>query len=507
MTILPISSNIFLLSRQIARGAIVTVSAKALMITFQLVNMAVLARLLTPADFGLVAMSASVIAFVTLFRDLGLSTATIQRQKIDQNTASGIFVINFVTALLLMFVACVSAPFIAAAFDDPRLATTIIVSSGTIPIAALGAQHAAQFERELQFFTTQWIAVIGTAAGSVGGILLAFYGAGYWALLIGAWIVVLSQTILLWLWSPWRPTRVRNWRGTRSALGFGLSITASSLIIYFSRQFDKLLVGWRWGGEELGYYSRAYAILMIPQTLVSGPISSAVLPGLSRLQSQSSDWRKLLLDAVRITTSFTLLVGALLTANASDIVAIVLGPGWGQSADLVTIFGISMIARAVMNQNPWIYISLGHANRMLRWQLATLPIYLGGIIIGLSYGSEGVAIGFSLVQATLCVPSVFFAAAGTPISGTEILRNVAPMAAVTLTTILMSPLFWIPIGPEPIGAVSALLNLATTSSIFAVGTALVLHFDPAYRAQRDRILRYGRNAVLAGFGGTRERPS
>jgi PST family polysaccharide transporter len=507
MTISTISGDLTEINWRTARGAVVAVGSQVLIAAIQLVNIIVLSRLLGPSDFGLMAMSATITAFVALFRDLGLSTATIQRKNLDQDTASGIFLINVSTAVVLMLLVCASAPFAALALGDPRLVATLVVSSGTLPIAALGAQHAAQFARNLQFLTIQWIAVAGAVAGSIGAIFLAAYGAGYWALLANAWITASIQAALLWTWSPWRPTRVQDWSVLRSAIDFGASLTASSLIIYFSRQFDKLLVGYRFGAEELGYYSRAYAILLIPQTLVSGPVSSALLPGLSRLQAQPSDWRELILSGVRITTAFTLFIAALLIANADDVVRIMLGSQWEASASLVAIFGMSMIARAVMNQNPWIYLSLGNTRRMLAWQTTTLPIYLGAMVIGLPYGIEGVAMGFSLAQLVLCVPSVFAAAAGTPISGAQILRSVFPMGLITLLTIVVSPLLRIPVDDRMADILVGLINLAVTSSVFVIGAALVLWIDPEYRKLKGSLLRLGHQAFLFGVRRAGERPT
>jgi len=225
------------------------------------------------------------------------------------------------------------------------------------------------------------------------------------------------------------------------------------------------------------------------------------------LQSKSEDWRGLLLLAIQITTSFTFLISALLIVNADDIVAIMLGPQWERSTDLVMIFGISMIARAAMNQNPWIYISLGHTKRMLTWQLSTLPAYLLGIGMGLSFGVEGVATGFCLVQAIFCVPSVFVAARGTPITGKEILRIIAPMCLVTLITILLSPLFRISAETNSIDILSSILNITSTFALFVVGAASVLWLDPAYRGLRGKVIQQVQLLVLSIYQKKRVTPS
>lgn len=473
----------------------------------QVLNVAVLSRLLPPSDFGLVAMSTSVVAFISLFRDFGLSTAAMQRSVLEDDTASGIFAVSIAASTVLVVLSYAIAGPIAAFFGDPRVSTAIIASSGVMLVQAIGGQHTVQLTREMRLFRVHSIILCCSILGSIGAIFLALLGAGYWALIASTWISAVSQTVLFWISSPWRPRVIRDWSGIRTALDFGLPLTGSAFVVYFSRQFDKFLIGWRWGAMELGLYSRAYTILLLPQTLVSGPISSAVVPGLSRIQMCPSEWRSLLLDAVRATTFLSLLASTLLVVNAREVVAILLGSQWERSADLVTIFGVSMIARTIMNQNPWIYVSLGRTRRMLLWQVITLPLYIFSMGIGLTYGIEGIAIGFCMVQACLCVPSVFVAAKDTPVTGVEIMRVVTPMCLVAIATVLVAPSLCFQIDSANRHLLLSALNLTITSVTFSAGAMLVLALDPSYRTLRDTFYRRSRLAFFSLSKNLRKRRS
>ncbi|WP_162789584.1 lipopolysaccharide biosynthesis protein [Altererythrobacter sp. ZODW24] len=464
------------------RGGAFAIGTQIIVVLIQLANIAVFSRVLAPADFGLVAISTSIIAFIALFRDMGCSAAIIQKERLDQDTLSGVYVFNIGVAAILMLIGIVCAPLAGAFFGDGRVTSLIMVSSGTILIAAVGAQHSALLRRNMQIIQDRWINLVAVAVASAISIALVLTtDIGYWALVANAWLIVLVQTGLLWAVSTWRPSRVGNWQGARDALKFGLPLTGTELVYFFNRRFDDILIGSRWGIVELGFYSRAYSVLMIPQTMVSGPASSAIVPALSRLQSDPEQWRDMLTNSVRIIALATFLLAAMLTVNARDIVRILLGPDWGQAAEIVSIFGISMFARSLMSANPWIFLSLGQTGRMLRWQLLTLPLFIAGMLLGLPYGALGVALGFSLVHLAVAVPSVFYAAHRSPVSATGLLRVTGPIAAAALAAVLISRGLDLRAMLGGSGLAASALSIMMTLVIYAVGVAIVVMLDGATR--------------------------
>ncbi|WP_420394295.1 lipopolysaccharide biosynthesis protein [Acuticoccus sp.] len=486
------------LGAKAARGGLIGVGAQLVAMALQLANVAVMSRLLAPQDFGLVAMAATIVAFIELFRELGLTIATIQRDRIDQDTVSGLFAINLGVGILLMAVAMGVSPLAAAVFGDERVATLIVAISLTLPVAAAGAQQEALLNRQMRWLTLRWTGLTAQALGILVGIAAAVAGAGTWALVANSWTMVLASTVLIWMVSSWRPSWVRDWSGALSTLGFGLALTGFNLMQYMERQFDNALIGWRWGATELGFYSRAYGLLLLPQSVVMGPLTVAVLPALSRLQNRPQEWASLILQWLRLTSLFTFCAAAVVIANASDVTRIVLGAQWGEAAVILSLLGWSMIARAFVAANVWVFISLGTTRRMFAWHLATLPAYLIAYFVGVEYGAEGVAVGFAVAFCATALPSIAFAVRGTSLSTWAVVRACLPLAGLAVALIVAAPLWRLELVGDELDVVRGLVNIVVTGGLYAFGASVVVALDPTYDARA--ILRRLRASLPARRG-------
>ncbi len=214
---------------------------------------AVLARLLEPEAFGLVAMAAAVTGFVAIFSEFGLTSATVQRHQIDQDMVSGLFFIGLGVSIVLVPIVCAFAPIAVWFFNDPRVSGLIILMSLSFPLAALGSQHTALLLRSMRWMTLQWTGLVGHAVGGLAGILVAWKtDLGYWSLAVTTLVAQIVTLSLIWTACPWRPSWVVDWRGARSSLHFGVYLAGFSIVNFFHRQLDNIIVGWRFGATELG---------------------------------------------------------------------------------------------------------------------------------------------------------------------------------------------------------------------------------------------------------------
>ncbi|HEX9769861.1 MAG TPA: lipopolysaccharide biosynthesis protein, partial [Kiloniellales bacterium] len=323
------------LGQRTAAGGAIAIGAQVVRLVLRLAAAVVMARLLAPEDFGLVAMATTVTAFVGIFTDLGLSAATVQRKEIDHDTVSALFYVNLATGALLMLATIAAAPIAAWGFGDERVSSVVIALAATIPLVAASAQHNALLQRGMRWMTIQWTGIAAQAAGAAVGILLAWRtDAGYWALVAQAWAAALAGLVLVWIACPWRPGRVANWAGARSALSFGLNLTGFNLLNYFHRQFDNVLVGWRWGATDLGYYTRAYMLFMLPLTGIVWPVAAAVIPAMSRLQHEPERWRRLYLTSIAGLMVITAPLSGLLVLFAEPLVLTLFGAQWAPSAPI-----------------------------------------------------------------------------------------------------------------------------------------------------------------------------
>ena len=162
------------LGRHAARGGIIAVAAQPIRVVMQFAFTAILARLLVPEAFGVMAMAMAVTSFVALFSELGLTSATIQRSHVDQNLVSGLFFVGLGISLVLMPLIWALAPLAVWFFKDARVANPVIVLSVSFPLAALGAQHTALLLRSMRWMALQWAGLAGHAAGGLAGILIAW---------------------------------------------------------------------------------------------------------------------------------------------------------------------------------------------------------------------------------------------------------------------------------------------------------------------------------------------
>lgn len=476
------------LGRRTVSGAAIAIGAQLIRMAVQLVSAAIMARLLAPQDFGLVAMAATITGFVALFSDLGLSAATVQRKDIDQDTVSALFLINLGTGSLLMLAAFATAPVAAWVFGDDRVVWLVAALALQIPIAAAAAQHGAILQRGMRWTAIQWSAIAAQLAGAAVGILLAWKtDLGYWALVAQGLTSAVAASVLLWILCPWRPTAIAAWTSVPSALGFGLNLTGFTLVNYFHRQLDTVLIGWRWGATELGYYTRAYNLFLLPLSVINGPLSSAVIPALSRLQGEPARWRTAFLEALSGATLVGSGMTAMLIAGAHPLVAVLFGPGWSPSAEIFTALAISMFAATPMNALGWIYISLGRTRRMFAWSLIATPLYVASFIVALPWGAQGVAGAYSAVFCASVLPGLAFAAKGTPVGLLSMLRVVAPPIVAGALSAVIGLLVW---RGDKFGNPFAelVMTSAVVGFVYGALALLLLLVDPAYGDLKQRTL-------------------
>lgn len=409
-----------------ARGGMIAIGSQAVRILLQLANFAILSRLLVPDDFGIVAMAVVVTGFVSIFTDLGLSMATIQRQQINQQTVSALFYLNLAVGGAVTLLAWALAPVAAALFDDARVTWVVVALAASLPFNAAAAQHTALLIRRMRFGTVQLISVTGLGVGLVIGVLAAAAGLHYWALVFAAGTNAVIVLVLSWRVSGWRPSRVPDWRGARESISFGLYLTGFNFMNYFHRQLDNLLVGGRWGSVELGNYSRAYAIFLLPLTGLVWPIGSALGSALCRLQDNDREMERFFVGALApllIVTS----MGFLIVFSATErIVDIFLGQGWNQAVPILHALSYTMLIQPIYSSVGNVYIARGRVRQKFLASLITTAVYVLAFAIGSASGGVGVATAYS-VAVFLIVPGWFaFAFQGSSISAVRIAFQLSP---------------------------------------------------------------------------------
>jgi PST family polysaccharide transporter len=408
------------LERRSVRSAAVTLGAQAARLSLGLVGLAVLARLLAPRDFGLVAMAAAALALLTAIRELGLSLATVQRQQISHAQVSTLFWINLAFALGLWAAMAGVAPLLALLYGEPRITAIALVLAASLPLGAISAQHRAILQRRMEFRVLAGCDVVALGAGTCAGIAAASAGAGTWALVLMPLVTEAVASVLVWMRCPWRPGRPVRGAGIRGMLAFGGQLTVANMLRHGARHMDKILLGWACGPAAVGLYGRAYQLVLLPIQQVNAPVSSVAIPALSRLQREPERFRRFYLTALRHVVLATLPVIIALAVLAPEVVSLALGPAWAEAAPLLVVLACAGYVQIIANTAGWLFVTLGHTRRMMAWNAVAGAALIAAFVLGLPWGPLGVAVSYAVCMWLLRIPHFTLALRGTPVSGRDV---------------------------------------------------------------------------------------
>lgn len=378
-------------------------------------SMAVLARLLTPEDFGLIAIATVVIGFTWVFKDMGLSMATVQRADLRHAQASALFWLNVLASLVITVATLAAAPLLAWFYKDPRLTAVTAALAGTILIGGFGIQHQALLRRQMRFGALASSEIASILAGAAAGVLAALGGLGYWSLVVMNVVREIVYAAAGWVLCGWRPGPLARGAGVRPLVSFGAHLTGFNVVNYISRNVQKLLIGWYWGTAPLGLYNNADRILLLPMQQINVPLTGVALPALSRIHEQVDRFRAYYRRGVMLTVTAGMPIVAFLFVSADDAILTFLGPQWLDAVAIFRALGPAAFIGTFNVATGWVYVSLGATRRQFQWGLFAGAVTILGYAIGLPWGPMGVAIAFSAAVVLLRLPSILYCFRATPL--------------------------------------------------------------------------------------------
>ncbi len=405
-----ISNN---LREKALRGASATLLAQIFSFTISMSGTIILARLLTPGDFGLVAM---VLIFSLLLQNFGLNgftEITIQRPEINHTQISTLFWINLIInfSLSLLFIAV--GPLIACFYREPRLTGIIAIIASSILFSGLSTQHLALLQRNMEFYKTSLIAVLASLISFALAVMLAYMGWSYWALAIRWAALPFITAVGAWILCRWRPGLPANDPSIRPMIKFALNTYGNFVIDYFGRNIDKLLLGKYYGTHALGFYDRAYQLSnMLPNQLVH-PMTNIAVAALSRVSTNPDKYQRSYFEAISLLAFIGMPASAVIVLTGSDLIHILLGPNWAMAGKLFQIFGISLGIKLVYSTHSWLHLSLGTPDKWFRWSILSLIFTVLCFLIGLKFGIVGITVAYSVSYYFLIGPGLWYA--GKPI--------------------------------------------------------------------------------------------
>lgn len=427
-------------ARTISSG-LVTSAAQLIQFVLNLVSIMVLARLLTPKDFGLVAMATTMNGFLRIFADAGLSTATVQREGITHAQVSNLFWTNLAVGAMITLVLAACAPVLAWFYQEPRILEVTLVLSVTFFLASSGVQHMALLRRQMRFKVIAWVQVASMAAGVLVGIVMALLNYGFWSLVGLNLTTTVAWCLLTWSASRWRPQFPNRGNQTGPLLSFGTNIAAGQFMYSIARGTDGLLIGRFFGADAIGLYSRASVLLTRPLEQAFATLNSVFVPALSRVQAQPERYRRAFLQVYEAIALITFPVTALFLALANPVTLVVLGPKWEKAAVIFGGFTLVALYFPLFNLSSWLFVTQGRGRDSLVGFAIGSVIMVLSFAAGLPFGPAGVAIAYSVSCLLIQLPIRYYIAGRSgPITTTDLwmgfLRYLPLWGVVWATTYL-----------------------------------------------------------------------
>lgn len=427
--------------RAIGASGLVGVLTKIL----SLLSTLVLVRLLSPSDYGLVAIATAVIGIIGFFNEIGLGSAIVQRQAVTRDELSGCFGIAMIACTLLVIVAVGAAWPVAKYYGMPELGPVLAVLGGCLYLGALNTVPLALLRKDLRFQPVMWSGVLGVLVQSLVAIPLAYLGFKHWAIVVGFLMGQIASLLLCWWSAAWLPGLPIKISAGRTLMGYGLNITANRVLWHVYMNADKLIIGKLIGAAAVGVYDVARSLANLPTSQISGVATNIASPVYARLQSDTAALARAMLRLVRGIAYLAMPVLMGMAALAPDLVMVLAGPQWMAAVWPLRALCLAEMVFCVANLQTQLLISSGNASTLIRYNTVCAIVIPCSLALGAIWGGLwGVGLAWLLayplvylwlLRAVLKVVSVsllsFWRALLGPVSG-ALLTGLTVLTAASL---------------------------------------------------------------------------
>lgn len=406
--------------------------SQAARVASQLVSMTVLARLLAPDAYGLMALAAIVTNLAYLFRDMGTAAAVIQAKDVSPQLASTVHWTNVGLGLTIGVLVAATAPLMGHVFREPGLADVLYLLALVFPVTGVGVLHQALLERESKFSIVASAEIAAALAGLAVALLLAWRGAGVFSLAAQIIVATLVSTTIIVLRSPFRPGRHWSAREFKSIAGFSGNLSLFNLVLYFSRNADSMVIGRMLGTASLGIYSMAYRVMLFPLQNMSFVASRVLYPIMSRRQEAVGDVAGLYLRAVGFIAFLTAPLMAGLFALREPFVHVLLGEKWRASAIILAWLAPVGFIQSLVSTTGTVLMAHGSTGLMLRLGLLGAGLQVVAFFVGARWGIEGVAAAYLAANILNALPALYFSGRLIGLTLGALMRCIAPPVAASI---------------------------------------------------------------------------
>jgi PST family polysaccharide transporter len=364
----------------------------------------ILARLLFPEDFGIIAISNVIVGTITLFQDLGMGSAIIQKKRIDEDYLGTSFLVSFVAGVALALVIVALSPFIASYYDNRILKYVIMVSSIGFVLGPLTSIHNSILTKNLEFKKLGTLNVVNQVLSGGTSILLALTGFGLWSLVLGKLASQVGMIPVYWKTAKWTPKFRFRKSCFQELFAFSANLLGFNILNYFARNSDNLIVGKYLGTITLGYYSIAYNLMLKPLQLISWSVGRVMFPSFSSIQDEKVRVRDVYTKVVRSISLVTFPMMAGLMIVAREFILIFYGAKWEPAVLPLQLLCFVGAFQSIGTTSGWIILSQGKSDLLLKLGIFKVAVSLFAFFVGVQWGLLGLIIGYMLatIAASFC---------------------------------------------------------------------------------------------------------
>jgi O-antigen/teichoic acid export membrane protein len=404
------------LKKRTVRGLTASVIGESINFILRVGSMAILARMLVPEYFGLITMVMVVTTVVDRLKDLGLTTATIQRQTLTHEEVSTLFWINAAGGLVMAVIVAACAGPLALFYNEPRLIPITLVFATTFIWSSLAIQHQALLNRQMRYARVATTTISAEVISLAIAVALALNGAGYWALVVREAARSVVYTAASWICIPWIPSRPSRSAKITSMLSFGGDVTAFNLVYFLCSNVDKVIIGRLMGPSPLGVYRQGSQLAVLPATQITYPVNNVAQSILSRLQNEPEKYRRSYSKLVTALSAVSMPLMMFLAVFATEIVMVAFGIAWIAAADILRILSLACFIDPAASTAGSVMLTCGKSRRYLYLGIVSSLSMMVMFVAGIPWGPEGIALGRLAYSYVFLLPILWWSFKDTPIS-------------------------------------------------------------------------------------------
>ena len=395
----------------------------------------ILANLLHPADFGLVALAVVFVNFAQVFVDQGMGDAIIQRKELSRSHIDTAFWVAMGTGLVLTLAGVVLAIPVAAVLNQPELQPILQVLSLTFVLSAMRTIQTDLLRRELAFRSLAVRSIVATVAGGIAGVAMAYSGFGPWSL-VGQQVASACASVLtLWWVLPWRPGLRFSREHFRSLFSFGINVVGTDVVAFFARNSDNLLVGALLGTRPLGLYAVGYRMLDTTQVLIINISRKMAFPALATVQNDHDRIERAYFKLTRVSNALILPAYACLALVAPELVVVLLGSVWRDSGPVAGVLFLIGPVLALQAFSSALFYAVGKPRIDFQFRLLTMAVRIAGFFIAVPFGIVAVAIAFAMSAYVLLPVNLYWQRR---YAGIPVLAYLSQLRGLAVATSLMA---------------------------------------------------------------------